>query len=238
MTEPDPLTILSVAAHPDDLDFGCAGTTARLTSEGHNVVYCLVTDGQAGGFDATISRDQMAEIRRDEQRAAAKVVGVTELHFLGFPDGAVEATLDLRQAISRVIREVRPNRVITQSPERNYERVYGSHPDHMATGEATLCAVYPDSRNEFAFPELLTDLGLAPHTVPEVWMMGGPEPNHFVDITETFDKKIEALLCHESQLQEPSRIPPLIEEWGQRVAAEGGLDDGRLAEGFRLIETG
>ena len=237
MRESGPLTILNVAAHPDDLDFGCAGTTAVLTGQGHEVVYCLVTDGQAGGFDASISRDQMAAIRRDEQRAAAKVVGVTELHFLGFPDGAVEATLDLRQAISRVIREVKPDRVITQSPERNYDRVYGSHPDHLAAGEATLCAVYPDARTEFAFPELVTDHGLEPHTVPEVWMMGGPEPNHFVDITDAFDRKIEALLCHESQMQDPGRIPELIREWGQRVAADGGLPDGRLAEGFRRIDT-
>jgi len=208
----------------------------RLTDAGHRVVYCLVTDGQAGGFDNKISRDRMAEIRREEQAAAAKVVGVTELHFLGFPDGAVMADLELRLAISRVIRQVRPDVVVTQSPVRNLERIYGSHPDHIATGEATLCAVYPDSRNEFAHVELMVE-GHQPHNVPEVWIVGGPEADYFVDITETYDRKIEALLCHASQMQDPSRIPQLIREWGERVAEEGGLEPGRLAEGFRKLAT-
>jgi len=232
-----PLTILNVAAHPDDLDFGCAGTTATLTAAGHRVVYCLVTDGQAGGTDNTISRDRMAEIRRVEQTKAGKVVGVEELHFLGFPDGAVEANLELRKAISRVIRIVKPDRVITQSPVRNFDRPYGSHPDHLATAEATLAAVYPDSRNEFAHIALLADEGLAPHTVPEMWLIGGPDANHFVDITDVFEQKIEALLCHESQMQDPSRIPDLMRGWGERVALEGGLPNGRLAEGFRRMNT-
>lgn len=234
----DPLRYLHVAAHPDDLDFGCAGTTAILTSEGHEVIYCLVTDGQAGGFDSSISREKMAEIRRQEQTAAAKVVGVSELHFLGFPDGAVEANLDLRRAIARVIRRVKPDRVVSQSPQRNFDRVYGSHPDHLAVGESTLNAVYPDSRNEFAFPELFQDDGLEPHTVAEVWMMGGPEPDHFIDITDTIELKIEALLCHESQMREPGRMPDMIKEWAQSQGERAGLPEGRMAEGFRCIKTG
>ena len=129
-----PLTILNIAAHPDDLDFGCAGTTANMTDAGHRVVYCLVTDGSAGGTDHTISRERMAEIRRVEQTKAGKVVGVEELHFLGFPDGAVEANLELRKSISRVIRLVKPDRVLTQSPVRTFDRPYGSHPDHLASG--------------------------------------------------------------------------------------------------------
>lgn len=237
MTDPtERTTFLHVAAHPDDLDFGCAGTTATLTAAGHRVVYCLVTDGEAGGFDNTISRERMAEIRREEQARAAKVVGVDELHFLGFPDGAVEVTMPLREAISRVIRQVKPDVVVTQSPERDLERIYGAHPDHLAAGEATLCAVYPDSRNEFAHVGLMTE-GHAPHSVPEVWLIGRPDANHYVDITDTFHAKIEALLCHESQMQDPSRIPALIREWGERVAIEGGLEQGRLAEGFRKLET-
>lgn len=229
-------TYLHVAAHPDDLDFGCAGTTAKLTLAGHRVVYCLVTDGQAGGFDNTISRERMAEIRREEQTRAAKVVGVEELHFLGFADGAVEVTMELRKAISRVIRQVRPDVVVTQSPQRNLDRIYSAHPDHLAAGEATLCAVYPDSRNEFAHVGLVQE-GFDPHSVPEVWLIGGPDPNHFVDITDTYEAKIEALLCHESQMQDPSRIPTLIREWGERVAIEGGLSEERLAEGFRILAT-
>ena len=228
---------LHIAAHPDDLDFGVAGTTATLTALDHDVVYCLVTDGDAGGFDASISRARMAEIRREEQTKAAKVVGVEELHFLGFPDGAVEAGLELRRALTRVIRTVRPDVVVTQSPERNYERVHSSHPDHRATGESALDAVYPDSRNEFAFPELLAQEGLAPHTVSEVWLVGGPDPDHFVDITEVIDRKIDALLCHQSQLRSPEKMPDLLRDWSAAQGRKAGFPEGTLVESFRRIET-
>lgn len=231
------MRILIVVAHPDDLDFGCAGSTAAWTAADHNVIYCLVTDGEAGGFDEAVSRSEMARIRRKEQTAAAGVVGVTELHFLGFPDGRVEAGLDLRRAISRTIRQTKPDRVVTQSPERDLSRIYPSHPDHLAVGEATLCAVYPDARNPFAFPELLADEGLRPHTVPELWIMGGPQADTFVDITETVERKIEALLSHESQMQDPDGMPERIREWGRSSAEAAGLPEGRLAERFRIVNT-
>ncbi len=231
------MRILIVVAHPDDLDFGCAGSTARWTAEGHDVIYCLVTSGQAGGFDESISREEMARIRQKEQTAAAAVVGVTELHFLGFPDGRVEADLELRKSISRTIRETRPDRVVTQSPQRDLNRIYPSHPDHLAVGEATLCAVYPDARNPFAFPELLADEGLQPHTVPEIWIMGCPQADAHVDITDTIERKIEALLCHESQMQDPDAMPDRIREWGRNSAEAAGMDDGRFAERFRIVNT-
>jgi LmbE family N-acetylglucosaminyl deacetylase len=135
-----------------------------------------------------------------------------------------------------VIRQVRPDRVLTQSPQRRYDRIYASHPDHLAVGEAALCAVYPDARNPFAFPELV-DEGLEPHVVPEVWLMAGPDADVYVDITDVFDRKIEALLCHESQLPEPERIPELMRGWGADLAQAGGLPDGRLAEAFQRVET-
>ncbi len=229
--------ILAVAAHPDDLDFGCAGSTATWVAAGDEVVYCIVTDGQAGGSDRNMPRDEMARIRRAEQTAAAERVGVTEIHWLGFADGAVEANLALREAISRVIRVVRPDRVVTQQPTRNLDRIYGSHPDHTATGEAALCAVYPDARNPFAFPSLLDDEGLEPHAVPEVWLVGGPDADTFVDITDAFDAKIEALVSHESQISDPERIRTLMHDWGKGMAATAGFDDGRLAEGFRKLDT-
>ena len=231
------MKILVVTAHPDDVDFGAGGTIARWMSEGHEVVYCIVTDGQAGGSDNTISRDDMARIRRREQTAAAKVLGVHTLHFLGFPDGAVIADLALRREISAVIRIEKPDRVLTQSAERRYDRIYASHPDHLATGEAALCAVYPDARNEFAFPELLSERGLAPHTVPETWIMAGPNPKEFVDTTDFIDKKIEALLCHESQLPDPAGLPQRMRDWGQQIAKSGGLPDGRCAEAFLVVDT-
>ena len=162
---------------------------------------------------------------------------VSELHFLGFPDGAVVAGLELRKAITRVIRSVQPHVVVTQSPQRNLVRTYGSHPDHRATGESTLDAVYPDSRNEFAFPELLADEGLKPHTVGEVWLVGGPEPDHFVDITDVIDRKIEALLCHHSQMRSPDRMPELLRRWAAEQGTRAGLAEGRMAEGFRQVPT-
>jgi LmbE family N-acetylglucosaminyl deacetylase len=230
--------ILVITAHPDDVDFGSAGSVATWTDAGIDVTYCIVTDGDAGGFEPDISRSEMAELRRTEQAAAAKVVGVTDLVFLGYPDGRVESTLELRRDLSRVIRRVRPNRVVGQSPERNYQRIYASHPDHLAVGEATMCAVYPDARNPFAHPELLEE-GAEPWTVPELWIGGAAEqPNRFVDITGVIDRKLEALQCHASQHPEPHRLEELITGWGAMVAQAGGLPEGRYAEAFLVVPTG
>ena len=231
------MKVLVVVAHPDDVDFGSGGTVATWIAEGHEVVYCLVTDGQAGGSDNTVTREQVAQTRRLEQTAAAKILGVTELHWLGFQDGAVVADLNLRREISAIIRIVKPDRVLTQSAERNYSRIYASHPDHLATGEATLCAIYPDARNEFAFPELLSERGLAPHAVPETWIMAGPNPKHFVDTTDVMDKKITALLCHESQHPDPAGLSARMRSWGEMIATAGGLPAGRTAEAFLVVDT-
>ena len=151
--------ILVVAAHPDDVDFSAAGTIALWTYAGIGVTYCVVTDGDAGGHDESVSRPAMAQLRRAEQTAAAKHVGVDDLRFLGYPDGQVEATLGLRRDLARMIRQVRPDRLVCPSPERNYARLGISHPDHRAVGSAALDAVYPDARNPFAFPELLAGEG-------------------------------------------------------------------------------
>ena len=231
------MKILVITAHPDDVDFGSGGTVATWITEGHEVVYCLVTDGQAGGSDNTVTREQVAATRRLEQTAAANMLGVTELHWLGFQDGALVADLNLRREISAIIRIVKPDRVLTQSAERNYDRIYASHPDHLATGEAAICAIYPDARNEFAFPELLSERGLAPHTVPETWIMAGPKPKHFVDTTEVLDKKISALLCHHSQHPDPAGLPARIRSWGEAIAEAGRLPKGRTAEAFLVIDT-
>lgn len=231
------MKILVVVAHPDDVDFGSGGTVATWVAQGDEVVYCLVTDGQAGGSDNTVTREQVAQTRRLEQTAAAKILGVTELHWLGFQDGAVVADLNLRREISAIIRIVKPDRVLTQSAERNYSRIYASHPDHLATGEATLCAIYPDARNEFAFPDLFSERGLAPHAVPETWIMAGPNPKHFVDTTEVLDKKIAALLCHESQHLDPAGLPARMRSWGEMIATAGGLPAGRTAEAFLVVDT-
>jgi LmbE family N-acetylglucosaminyl deacetylase len=229
--------VLVVMAHPDDVDFGSAGSVAVWTDAGIEVSYLLVTDGDAGGFDRSVPRPAMAELRRVEQTTAAKVVGVTDLHWLSYPDGRVEPTLDLRRDISRVIRQVRPQRVVTQSPERNYSRIYASHPDHLATGEATLRAVYPDARNPFAHTELLDDEGLEPWSVDEVWLQASASPDTYVDTTNVIDRKLEALRCHVSQHPEPERLDELIRGWGEMVGKAAGLPDGHLAEGYLVVNT-
>ena len=234
--------VLVVVAHPDDCDFGCAGTTARLTSQGVDVSYCLVTDGDAGGSDRSITRSRMAEIRREEQREAASEVGVSDLTFLGYPDGKVMTTIELRRDITRVIRQKKPERVLTQSPIRNFARIFASHPDHLAAGEATLDAVYPDSRNPFAHMELLDKEGLEPHTVKEVWLMAGasmsPDQLQVVDVTETAGRKLAALRCHRSQYDDWPALEERVRGWLVATAQANGLPDGRLAEAFQVIHTG
>src|SRR3954447_13886115 len=228
--------ILVVTAHPDDVDFGASGTIATWTDKGIEVVYCIITDGDAGGFDPDVPRSEIPAIRRAEQEAAAKQVGVDDVRFLGYPDGRLVVSIELRRDIARVIRQVRPQRVVTQSPDRNYQRIFASHPDHLATGEAALCAVYPDARNPFPFTELAAE-GLEAWTVTEVWMMAsGAGPNAFVDITDTFERKIAALLSHESQMTDPAGIGTRIREWGAANAMAGGLPEGRLAEAFVRIQ--
>jgi LmbE family N-acetylglucosaminyl deacetylase len=228
--------LLVVMAHPDDVDFGSAGTVAWLTSQGVAVTYCLVTDGDAGGNDRSISRDEMAAMRRKEQTEAAHAVGVHDLVFLGYLDGRVECTLELRRDISRVIREVRPQVVLSQSPERNLDRIFASHPDHLAAGEAAMSAVYPDARNPFAYPELLEG-GLEPWTVEEIWVSGHSTVTDAVDVTEFIDRKFEALLSHQSQHPDPVSMQARVRQWMSATAVANGLPDDRYAEGFRVVRT-
>jgi LmbE family N-acetylglucosaminyl deacetylase len=228
---------LCVMAHPDDVDFGSAGTVAAWVKAGIEVSYCLVTDGDAGGFDPSVPRAEIAGIRRAEQTAAAEELGVTDLTFLGYPDGRLEVSMDLRRDISRVIRQKRPDRVICQSPERNYARIFASHPDHLAAGEATLCAVYPDARNPFTFTELM-DEGLEPWTVREVWMGAMQNPNRFVDISDTVELKLAALRRHDSQLPDAEATLERVRQWVTMTAKAAGLPDGSAAEGYFVIETG
>lgn len=230
--------ILVIAAHPDDVDFGAAGTIAGWTDAGIEVSYCIVTSGDAGGSDPSVSRADMVGIRQAEQTAAAKQVGVHDLHFLGYPDGQVEATIGLRRDLARVIRLLRPDRVVCPSPERNYARMGVSHPDHRAVGSAALDAVYPDSRNPFAFPELLADEKLEPWTVQEVWISGTSTPNHYVDITDTFARKIAALRSHVSQISDPEALAERLRGWLGQAAVQGGLPEGRLAEAFQVLQSG
>jgi LmbE family N-acetylglucosaminyl deacetylase len=229
--------ILSITAHPDDVDFAAAGTIATWTDAGIEVVYCVVTDGDAGGFDEGFPRADMPALRRAEQIAAAKCVGVQDVRFLGYPDGQVEATLGLRKDLARVIRQVRPDRVLCPSPDRNYARIGTSHPDHRAVGSAALDAVYPDARNPFAFPELRDRESLAAWAVREVWIPGTMAPSHYVDVTGTFPRKVAALRAHESQTAHMDDLTELLRTRLARTASQAGLPEGRLAEGFQVLDT-
>jgi LmbE family N-acetylglucosaminyl deacetylase len=223
-----------VTAHPDDVDFGSAGTVAAFTKAGLEVTYCIATDGDAGGSDRTVSRSDMAALRQREQRAAAAEVGVTDVRFLGHPDGRLQPTIALRRDISRVIRQIKPERVLTQSPERRWDFIFASHPDHLAAGEAAVCAVYPDARNPFAHPELLDEEGLEPWTVNELWIMSGTDPNVAVDTTASIDRKVAALLCHKSQIDDPESVVRRVSEGGRASGALAGLPEGGAAELFRI----
>ncbi len=228
--------VLVVTAHPDDVDFGAAGSVAVWSDAGVEVAYCIVTDGDAGGSDRSMPRSEMAAVRRAEQREAARIVGVTDVTFLGFADGRVAGDFELRKAITRVIRRFRPERVVTQSPERNWARIYASHPDHLAAGEATICAVYPDVRNPFAHPELLEE-GLEPHIVPELWVMATERADRAVDVTTAFDRKLAALRSHRSQVGDGEHLHELLSNWMRGTALAAGMPEGRLAEAYHVVDT-
>jgi len=225
--------VLCVFAHPDDADFGAAGTIARWVAEGLEVSYVLVTRGDTGGFDDT-PRERMPLLREAEQRAAAAAIGVKQVEFFeGYTDGIVTPSIELRREITGAIRRYRPDRILTSSPLRRWDRVAGpSHPDHLAVGEAVTCSVYPDSRNPFAYPEL----GEA-WTVREVWYLGGPSPDHAVDITDYFDRKMTALNAHVTQVSHMTDLESFLRQRLAGMAKEAGLDEGRLCESFTVIRT-
>ena len=232
--------LLVITAHPDDVDFAAAGTVANLTDAGVEVSYCIVTDGQAGGFDETISRRRMAEIRREEQTKAAAEVGVTDVEFLGRMDGEVVFDHELRRDLARVIRRVRPQVVVCQSPTINIASVYASHADHVATGQAAWAAVYPDARNPFAHTELLTD-GYEPWSVDEIWIMFGlgqvTAEVHVLDITAQVDRKIRALRCHVSQHRDPDAMEERVRAWWGGMAVDAGMPEGTYVERFFVADA-
>ncbi|HEY0239958.1 MAG TPA: PIG-L deacetylase family protein [Friedmanniella sp.] len=225
---------LVVAAHPDDADFGSAGTLAGWVDAGIAVTLLLCTRGEQGGFDDT-PRSEMPLIREREQQAASAALGVTDVRFLdGHSDGWLEPTWELQHQIVRVLRQVRPQRVLCQSPQRMLQRLQASHPDHLAAGEATVRAVYPASENRFAWPELL-DEGLEPWKVTELWLMAHPDSPHVVDITDRFDRKVAALQAHASQTAHlGDGLEQMLRGWNEGNAARAGLAPGRLAESFAV----
>ena len=229
--------VLVINAHPDDSDFGASGTIAQWVKKGIQVSYVFCTNGDQGGEESGIAKEDMPEVRQREQREAGAVIGVTDITFLNYVDGHLESTIALRKDIVRQIRRVQPDRMLCQSPERNWERIGASHPDHLAAGEAAIQAVYPDARNPFAFTDLLEKENLQPWRVREVWVMGFAQPDYFVDVTETFDLKMKALHAHASQTSHNPDLDKMVREWGGRNAAAPGFAKGRLAEAFKIVNT-
>ena len=190
-----------VVAHADDAEYGCSGTVAKLVNSGCEMVYVLCTDGSKGSEDETLSESDVAKIRKAEQTEAGKVLGLKDIAFLAYPDSYLTPTLELRKDIARQIRIHKPEILICQFPMRNLDGSWGfGHPDHIAAGEAAMAAVFPTARDHKTFPELYNDENLEPHKVEEVWIMGHPEPDIIIDISETIDQSIDALYCHLSQM--------------------------------------
>jgi LmbE family N-acetylglucosaminyl deacetylase len=228
--------VLVVMAHPDDCDFGAGGTIAQWSAKGIQVSYCIITNGDQGGEESGIPLEEMAQVRQKEQRDAGAALGVSDITYLNYRDGWLMPSIELRKEIVKAIRIAKPDRMVVQSPERNWERIFASHPDHLAAGETAIQAVYPDARNPYAFTDL-KEAGFEPWRVREVWMTGSPTPNHFVDITDTFSKKMAALHAHVSQTAHNKELEKMVREWGERNAQAQGLATGRVVEVFKVIST-
>ena len=227
----NPADLLVIAPHPDDAEFGIAGFAARCTAEGKQVVYVVVTSGEKGTEDTDIDPKKVIEIREREQEAAARILGVGEVRFLRFPDGLLEDNYAYRLAVSRQIRYFKPHTVATTDPYRRY--IW--HRDHRITGQVVADAVYPFARNGPAFPELINE-NLAPHLVKEMLFWGSDEPNYFVDITPTFDLKLQALKCHQTQvgMHGEANIENFLRLRAQKLAEKQPYE---LAEAFYRVET-
>ena len=230
---------MSVGAHPDDAEFGCAGTLAKLAEDGVEVTVVVCTAGNRGG-EGDRTEEELARVRVEEQQAANDILGVKNYVNLGYDDGSLMPTLELRKDITRVIRKYRPNLVITSNPVRNFSSIGGNHPDHLATGEATLAAIYPTARNPMALPELLPE-GLEKWVVDWVYITGQTleKPNLYEDISRTIDKKANALLAHQSQLGDwVGKYARVSAKEAAERAAKVGVEGIEYAEEFLKLFTG
>lgn len=229
-----PKVVLGIAAHPDDLDFGAAGTLAKFARDGAKVHYLLLTDGSKGTSDQDISPSELIKIRQDEQRAAVTIIGGAGVEFLSYGDGELEVTMELKREIVKAIRTVKPDVVITIDPTVVYSAKRGmiNHPDHRAAGQATLDAVFPLARDHLSFPELFA-VGYEPHKTKTVLLINFNESNHTVDITETVEMKMQALAAHSSQFADLERTSTLM----RTIASEAGENAGyTYGESFVRID--
>ncbi len=229
-----PKKIAVIMAHPDDAEFICAGTVARWSEEGNEVVYVLLTSGDKGSDDPEMTAEKLVATREAEQLAAATILGVSDVTFLKYPDAYLEPSLELRKALVRVIRRLKPDVVICQDPTVRWaDQSYINHPDHRAAGEATLAAIFPSARDRLTFPELLEE-GLEPHRVREVYLAGAHEPDVAIDITAQMEKKLDSLRAHASQVGDFA-FEPMIREWAKETA-DRHPGNGEYAESFRYFK--
>lgn len=235
-------TAMVIMAHPDDAEFSCAGTVAKWVREDWKVYYVICTDAGSGGPDEATdvgpeARNRVTETRREEQRAAGRILGLEDVIFLNYRDGELQPTLEFRREIVRLLRTYKPYRVICQSPERTWSpQMYIGryHPDHRACGEGVISALYPASQNPWDFPELLEE-GLLPHKVKELYVVGAPVSNHVIDVSETIDIRIKALQAHASQLIGRSEeVAVRVRERLSDLGKQHGLT---YAEEFHLSEN-
>jgi LmbE family N-acetylglucosaminyl deacetylase len=226
------LRILGIFAHPDDAEFTCGGSAAVWAAEGAQITYVVITNGAAGSNDPNQNLEELVRIREAEQRAACAVLGVQDVIFLGYSDGTLQPTLELRRELTRIIRQLKPDRVISGDPTAVfYGNDYINHPDHRAAAEATIYAVFPSAVTRPIFPELLAE-GYEPHQVKEVYISGdAAQVNTYIDISSTLERKIEALRCHKSQLDPGDG--QWIRDWATEIGKAGNLE---YAEAFRVMK--
>ncbi len=232
-----PKIVLGIAAHPDDLDFSSSGTMAKFASQGAEIHYLIMTDGSQGSSDYNASPLELAKTREAEQRSALKALGSKEenVTFLGYPDGALQITMDAKKDVVKVIRTVRPDVVVTMDPSVLYSPLRGfiNHPDHRAAGQIALDAVFPLARDHMAFPQLFSE-GYLPHKVKTVLLTNFEQHNYFVDISDTIDKKVAALREHVSQVPDLDGVEKMIKQWSSVLGEKSGY---KYAEAFMRIDV-
>lgn len=242
MSAPDaigiPESAIALFAHPDDPEFTCGGTIARWTAAGCRVTYVIMTDGRAGSAglppDDPMSEAELIRARQEEQLAAASILGVDGVVFLGHHDGELMHTLELRRQLVREIRRVKPQAALLFDPQRRIMPGYVQHPDHWTSGEAALAAIFPVAGTRRGMPELLEE-GLEPHQVRDVYLVSAVQPNLRIDISATIDRKIEAMRCHRTQVADPERTQEFMRSMA-RMAAAGGEEE--YAEQFHFLRIG
>jgi LmbE family N-acetylglucosaminyl deacetylase len=232
-----PKVVLAVGAHADDIDITCGGSLARWAAEGAEVYYLVLTDSSCGSDDENMTREQLTAIRQQEQRDAAQLIGAKDIFFCEYVDGTLEVTQDVKRAVARVIRQVKPDTIITFDPTVVYDAEFGmiNHTDHRAAGQATIDAFYPLSRDRLSVPGLWNDEHLAPHKTQHLLLVNFQESNYYVDISSTFDKKLDAIMVHKSQFGvDRERMASML---GGRSEKLGSKIGAKYAEGFMRIDV-